>query len=89
MGWNDHVDFELYEMVSDAVDEGHLDEESAAYGIAQKFIHEGYDSLSDKQKWVYDNRVLPALKGLQEDRDAERRRELLERDDYVGFTTGL
>jgi hypothetical protein len=81
MGWNDHVDMELYEMVSDAVDEGHLDEESAAYGIAQRVIHEGYKSLSEKQKWVYDNKVLPALQGLQNDGDVERFRDLLERDD--------
>ena len=60
MGWNDHVDFELAEMVSDAVDEGYLDEGSTAYGIAQKVTYEGYDSLSDKQKWVYDNKAKQA-----------------------------
>ena len=81
MGWNDHVDFELYEAVSDAVDEGYLEEGTPAYGIAQQVVDQGYDSLSDKQKWVYDNKVLPALKGAQEYHDAERRRELLERDD--------
>lgn len=80
MGWNDHVDFELYEAISDAVDEGYLEEGTSAYGIAQQVVDQGYDSLSDKQKWVYDNKVLPALKGVQEHHDAEHRRYLLEKD---------
>ena len=81
MGWNDHVDFELYETVSDAVDEGHLEEGTPAYGIAQQVIDQGYDSLSDKQKWIYDNKVLPALKAMQKEREADRIRELMERND--------
>ena len=80
MGWNDHIDFDLHETVSDAVDEGYIEEGTPAYGVAQQVIHEGYDSLTDKQKWVYGHQVLPALKGLQEERDAEHRRYLLERD---------
>jgi len=89
MGWNDHIDFELYETVSDAVDEGFIEEGTPEYGIAQQVIHQGYESLTDRQKWVFDHKAWRALKGLQENRDAERRRELLERDDYVDFTTGL
>jgi hypothetical protein len=89
MGWNDHVDFELYEMISDAVDEGYIEEATPEYGVAQQVIHQGYDSLTDRQKWVYDNRILSALKRFQGMQDAQRRRELLERDDYVGFTTSV
>jgi hypothetical protein len=89
MGWNDRVDFELDEMVSDAVNEGFIEEGTAEYGVAQQVVHQGYDGLSERQKWVYDYKVLPALRALQDDRDTERRRELLERDDYFGFTTGL
>lgn len=81
MGWNDHVDFELSDVVSDAVDEGYIEEGTPAYGVARQVIHQGYDNLSERQKWVYDNRVIPALKSLQEKRDAARHRELLERDD--------
>lgn len=80
MGWNDHVDFDLHDLVSDATDEGLIEEGTPAYGVAQQVINQGYDSLSDRQKWVYDHRVVPALRRLQEQRDAERARELLERD---------
>src|SRR5713226_2051744 len=38
-----------------------LEEGTAAYGIAQKVINEGYDSLSPKQRRVYDRIVVPAL----------------------------
>ena len=89
MGWNDHIDFELHEMISDAVDEGYIEEGTPEYGVAQQVIHQGYNSLTDRQKWNYDNRVFSALKRFQEMRDAQRRRELLERDDYVGFTTSV
>lgn len=81
MGWNDHIDFELHDLVSDAVDGGYIEEGTPAYGVAQQAIDQGYESLSDKQRWVYDNHVLPALKALQASREAEARRELLERDD--------
>lgn len=32
MGWNDRIDLDLYETVSDAVDEGHIEEGTPAYG---------------------------------------------------------
>jgi len=81
MGWNDHVDFELYDTITDAVDEGYIEEGTPAYGVAQQVIHSGYDSLTDKQKWVYDNQVEPALKRLFEQREAEEQRARFERDD--------
>jgi hypothetical protein len=89
MGWNDHVDSELDATITDRVEEGYIVEGTADYGIAQQVIHQGYDSLSTAQKWTFDNRVLISLRRLQEHRKAERLRELVERDDYVGFTTGL
>jgi hypothetical protein len=61
MGWNDHVDWQLYEEIEDLVAEGRLEEEMPAYGVAQKVIHEGYDSLSPNQGWVFDTYVAPAL----------------------------
>ena len=80
MGWNDHVDFELHDLVSDATDEGLIEEGTPAYGVAQQVINQGYDSLSERQRWVYDNQVLPALRTLGEQREAQRRRDLFERD---------
>lgn len=81
MGWNDHVDFELHDTISDAVDEGYIEEGTSAFGVAQQVIHSGYDSLTDKQKWVYDNHVEPALKRLFKQREAEEQRARFERDD--------
>jgi hypothetical protein len=72
MGSNDHIDLELYELVEDAADEGYLERETAAYGIAQKVIHEGYESLSQKQRYVYDTIVVPALEKRGEDLDIQR-----------------
>lgn len=57
MGWNDHMDWELNDAIQDLVDEGLLAEDTAGYGVAQQAIQEGYDSLSPKQKHVFDRHV--------------------------------
>jgi hypothetical protein len=72
MGWNDHVDFELHDLIEDAVDAGWLEEGTAAYGVAQKVIHDGYDSLSPKQRHVYDTYVVTALEKRQEELEVQR-----------------
>ena len=76
MGWNDHIDFELYDLIEDLVDEGYLEEGTSAYGIAQKVIHEGYESLSPKQRYVYNTIVVPALTERAEDLKAQRIRDM-------------
>jgi hypothetical protein len=40
---------------------GYFDKDSAAYGIAKKYLHEGMASLSEKQKWVFDKEVAPVI----------------------------
>ena len=45
-----------------AIQEIALDEKSAEYGIAMKVVHEGYESLSAKQRYVYDTQVVPLLR---------------------------
>lgn len=72
MGHNDHIDFELYELITDAVDEGYIEEGTPAHGISKQVVDRGYDSLSDKQRWVYDTVVVPALEKLERDREVER-----------------
>jgi hypothetical protein len=62
MGFNDHIDFDLHEAIQDLLDEGMLEEGTPAYGIAQQVIHTGYDSLSPKQRTLYDAVVVPALR---------------------------
>ncbi|HEV7339839.1 MAG TPA: hypothetical protein VGO06_27985 [Bosea sp. (in: a-proteobacteria)] len=62
MGHNDHIDFDLHELIQDLIDEGELEENSDAHGVARQVIHQGYDSLSPKQRTLYDAVVVPALK---------------------------
>ncbi len=47
--------------LSDLADMGYFDKRSAAYGIALQCFHDGYDSLSDKQKYIFDNEISPVI----------------------------
>ncbi len=55
------IDEDLLLAIDDLVDEGHLQEASPAYGVAQRVVHFGYESLSNKQRFVYDRDVVPML----------------------------
>lgn len=66
MGSNDHIDFELHDLVEDLVSELMLKRGTPAFGVAQQVIHQGYDSLTSKQRFVYDSVVAPLLKRLGE-----------------------
>jgi hypothetical protein len=57
MSINDY-DEDLYSRVQEL----ELDEKSPAYGIAMRVVHQGYGSLSPKQKYVYDSEVVPLLR---------------------------
>lgn len=72
MGWNDHVDWELNDAIQDLLDEGMLEEGSAGYGVAQQVIHDGYDSLSPKQKHVFDRYVSEPLAKRQKVLNVQR-----------------
>lgn len=61
MGFNSHIDFELHDAIQDLVDEGLLEEDTPAHGIAKQVVEQGYESLSDKQRRVFDTVVTPAL----------------------------
>lgn len=61
MGHNDHIDFDLHEQIEDLVHCSMLEEGSVPYGIAQKVIHDGYDSLTQNQRYHYDTFVVPKL----------------------------
>jgi hypothetical protein len=60
MSVNDY-DAELFDRIEDLVAEGILEEGSPAFGVAQHVIHQGYASLTAKQKALYDTLVVPAL----------------------------
>ena len=63
MGHNDHIDYDLHDLLYGAIDAGHLDEEADkdAIGVARQAVSLGYDSLSAKQRALYDAVVVPAL----------------------------
>lgn len=61
MGQDNHIDLDLLEAIQDLLDEGYLEENSDAHGVARKVIHEGYESLTPKQRVLYDAVVIPAL----------------------------
>lgn len=61
MGHNDHIDFEFYEAIQDLLDEGIIDSKDDAAGVARQVISQGYQSLTPKQKTLYDNVIIPAL----------------------------
>ncbi len=61
MGHNDHIDFQFHDAIEDLVDEGLIEDRSKEYGVAQQVIHSGYDSLSIKQRVLYNAVIVPAL----------------------------
>lgn len=58
---DDGYDYELEMQIAELVDAGDLEEGTKAHGIAQQVINRGYESLSPKQRYVYDNEVWPYL----------------------------
>jgi hypothetical protein len=61
MGIDHNIDFVLHELIEDLVHAGLIEERSPPYGVAQKVIYDGYDSLSPKQRALYDAVIVPAL----------------------------
>lgn len=57
----DDIDWDLLALIDDLVDSGDLEKGSKEYGIAQQVVHQGYESLSPKQRYVYDKHVAPLL----------------------------
>ncbi|MCH9049492.1 MAG: hypothetical protein IIA72_00155 [Proteobacteria bacterium] len=71
MSVNDY-DEDLHLAIEDIVDCGDLEKDEAAYGVAQQVIHRGYESLSPKQRKLYDAVVVPALVRLEERNEVTR-----------------
>jgi hypothetical protein len=59
---------DLYSRIGDL----DLGEKSKAYGITMKVVHEGYESLTSKQRYVYDTQVAPFIKGQAEEEEIIR-----------------
>jgi hypothetical protein len=61
MRHSDPIDRELHDMIDDIVDAGMLKRGTPAFWIAQQVIYQGLNSLSPKQRSVYDSAVPTAL----------------------------
>jgi hypothetical protein len=61
MGRNDHIGRDLHERVQQAAQAGLIEASSRGYWISQRVIHRGFDSLSPKQRSIYNREILPAL----------------------------
>ncbi|WP_335921910.1 hypothetical protein [Shewanella chilikensis] len=49
------------EALSTLADMGYIDKDSAAFGIAQQYFHEGFDSLSEKQRAIFNKHISPVI----------------------------
>ncbi|HKI62531.1 MAG TPA: hypothetical protein VKA31_09580 [Mariprofundaceae bacterium] len=47
--------------LEELADMGYIDRDTAAYGIAKKYLHEGEASLSEKQKYVFNKEIAPVI----------------------------
>lgn len=66
-------DFESHELLQQAIDEGMIDENSPACGVAKQCFDSGYNSLSPAQKATYDNHVVPHLTTIVKRREVQDR----------------
>jgi hypothetical protein len=63
---------DLPSAIEDLIARGIFGRGSPAFDIAQRVISTGYDSLTRKQRQLYDAVVIPALKRRQSDRAPRR-----------------
>lgn len=66
-------DYDLAEILQEAVDQGDIEKQSAGYGVALQLIAHGYESLSDDQKFAYQKHIVPRLESIQKQRDVNAR----------------
>ncbi|HVI91525.1 MAG TPA: hypothetical protein VM659_24730 [Dongiaceae bacterium] len=54
MGSKDHTNEALYEAIRSLIADNELDEDSDAYRISMQVVHQGFDSLSERQQHIYE-----------------------------------
>lgn len=81
MGWNDHVDWDLAALLGALLDEDYLMEGTPEHGIAQQVLHQGEESMSTKQRFIYDTKIVAAMRAYGNKEERQRIQELLSRDD--------
>jgi hypothetical protein len=65
MGWNDHIDNDLYELLKELVSAGFVFEGGAPFDVANKVIGSGKSSLTPAEANIFDEQLLPALRALE------------------------
>lgn len=73
MGWNDHIDTELSDLLEELTAEGYVLEGTPAFQVAKKVIDHGKRALSGPEQAVFQNEVVPAIRCLAQ---ARERRDL-------------
>jgi hypothetical protein len=73
----DH-DHELYEDLQELVSTGQLEAKTPAHGIALQVVDDGYKSLSENQRAVYDSVIVPALEHLHRTRENDQAKNTMD-----------
>jgi hypothetical protein len=71
MSVNDY-DEELHTIACELEDRLELEKGTPEYGITQQVICQGYGSLTEKQRYIYDTKVAPLIKILLEEWEMNR-----------------
>jgi hypothetical protein len=69
MSVNDYNE-QLYDVMQALLEEGELEKTTPAHGIIQQVIHNGHESLTPRQRTLYDAIITPALKRRGEELNA-------------------
>ena len=68
MGVLDDLDCDLLSALEDLIDDGELEKGSNEHGIALQVALRGYGSLSLKQQYLFNTRVVPLVEEYDEER---------------------
>jgi hypothetical protein len=69
MGWNDHIDTELSDLLEELTTEGYVVEDTPAFDVAKKVIAQGKASLTGPQLTVFQDEVVPAVRAMAQARE--------------------
>jgi hypothetical protein len=69
MGWNDHIDTELSDLLDELTAEGYVLEGTPAFDVARKVIAHGKSALTAPEQVVFQDEVVPAIRALAQDRE--------------------
>ena len=69
MGWNDHIDTELNDLLDELTAEGYVLDGTPAFDVARKVATQGKASLTAPEQSVFQSEVVPAIRALALDRE--------------------